>query len=293
MNKVLNIKKILVVLSVIAISFTAFPAINYVGAWAACLSCSPISSKVVEENGQIMFTLKYTNDINKITLTQADLRLDGFTANINIGISGNNRVITLSNIKNKAGSSATKRVYVSGGTAVSSDGQLANAVQTESFTIKETQQEPTDNVAPVATISGPSVSQVYAGGTVVYKITYTDNVGIKAITLNANDVRLSGFTASKNVSISGNVATITLSNIQGTVGGNKTIYVSGGTAIDAQGNLCNAVTGSAFSIVNKSVTPDNPDDGNNNNNNTNTDNNNNNTNNGKPSDWVANPNTGK
>lgn len=282
MMKVLNIKKILVVLSIVAISFAAFPAMNYVGAWAACLSCSPISSKVVEENGQIIFTLKYTNDINKITLTEADLRLDGFTANINIGISGNNRVITLSNIQNKAGSSATKRVYVSGGTAVSSDGQLANAVQTESFIIEGSQA--TDSVAPVATISGPSASQVYAGGTVVYTVTYTDNVGIKAITLNANDIRLSGFSATKNVSINGNVATITLSNIQGTVGGNKTVYVSGGTAIDAQGNLCNAVTGRAFSIITKTVvTPENTDNNDNDNN----------TDNGKPSDWVANPNTGK
>ena len=280
MNKVLNIKRILVVLSIIAISFAAFPAINYVGAWAACLSCSPISSKVVEENGQVIFTLKYTNDINIITLTEADLRLDGFTADINIGISGNNRVITLSNIKNKAGSSATKRVYVSGGTAVSSDGQLSNAVQTESFTIQGAQAK--DSVAPVATISGPSVVNVYAGGTVVYTITYTDNVGIKAITLNANDIRLSGFTATKNVSINGNVATITLSNIQGNVGGNKTIYVSGGTAIDAQGNLCNAVTGSAFSIIKKNVVQENNNkDDNKKDNNT------------KPSDWVANPNTGK
>lgn len=284
MNKVLNIKKVVVILSIIAISFTAFPAINYVGAWAACLSCSPISSKVVEENGQVIFTLKYTNDINKITLTKADLRLDGFTADINIGISGNNRVITLSNVKNKAGSSATKRVYVSGGTAVSSDGQLANAVQTESFTIEGSKQK--DSVAPVATISGPSTANVYAGGTVVYTITYTDNVSIKAITLNANDVRLSGFNATKNVSINGNVATVTLSNIQGAIGGNKTIYVSGGTAIDAEGNLCNAVTGSAFSIIKKNVAQENND-------NKKEEDNNKKEENKKPGDWVANPNTGK
>ena len=64
------------------------------------------------------------------------------------------------------------------------------------------------------------------------------------------------------------------------------MYVSGGTAIDAAFNQCNAVTGSAFSIIS-------------NQNNNNTSNVGGNaqtttTNNGsaRPADWVANPNTG-
>ena len=286
MKKLGNLKKALVVLSIAAISFTAFPAINYVGAWAACLSCSPLSTKVVEDGGQVIFTLKYTNDINTITLSEGDLRLDGFSANVNIAYSGNNRVDTLSNIHSTSGN-ATKRVYVSGGTAVSSDSQLANAVQTESFTINAPAPAYVDDVAPVATISGPSAAQVYAGGTITYTVNYSDNVGIAGITLNANDVRLDGFTANKSVAINGNTATITLSNIQGNVGGNKTIYVSGGTAFDANGNLCNAVTGSAFSIVAQN------NNNNNTNNNTKTTNNTKTNDNSKPSDWVANPNTGK
>lgn len=302
MKNLLNIKKIFVVLSVVAISLTAFPAINYVGAWAACLSNTPLSSKVVNENGSLQFTLKYTNDINKILVKPADLSLEGFTANISIqsdSSNANNKIVTLSNIQNKAGTSDKKRIRVTGGTAVSSDGRLANAITTESFTIKASTPTPTpstDNVKPVATISGPNPASVYLGGTVTYKITYTDNVGIKAINLNVNDIRLSGFTANKNVSISGNVATITLSNIQGSIGGNKRIYVTGGTAVDNNGNLCNAVTGSTFSIIQK----DNNNNNNNNNGNNNGQNNqsqdtnnNNNQNNGKPKDWVANPNTGK
>lgn len=322
MEKLRNIKKALVVLSIIAISFTAFPAINYVGAWAACLSCTPLSSKVVNDGGEIYFTLKYTNDINRITLSNSDITLDGFRANISIQYQGNNRVVVLSNIHNASGAPTDKkRVYIAEGTAYSSDDRPANAIRTESFTINvnEKPATPVDNVKPTAVISGPSASQVYAGDTVTYKITYSDNVGIRKISLTANDIRLSGFTANKSVSISGNVATITLSNIQGEVGGNKVIYVAGGTAIDDNGNMCNAVTGSAFSII-KKAEPTNPGDNNNNNNNNkpsdnnNTSNNNkpsdnnsnnnkpsdnsnnnntSNNNNGRPSDWVANPNTGK
>lgn len=296
MKKIFNVKKIFVILSVVAISLTAFSAINYVGAWAACLSNTPLSSKVVNENGSLQFTLKYTNDINTILLQPNNLALEGFTANINIksdDTNANNKIVTLTNIQNKAGTSESKRIRVAGGTAVSSDGRLANAITTETFTIRATTPTPTpsnDNVAPVATISGPNPSSVYVGGTVTYKITYTDNVGIKAINLNANDIRLSGFTANKSVSISGNVATITLSNINGNIGGNKVIYVTGGTAVDNNGNLCNAVTGSAFSIIQKN---NNNNNNSNNNNNNQPENANNNQNNGKPSDWVANPNTGK
>lgn len=232
-----------------------------------------------------MFTLKYTNDINTITLSKADLHLDGFSANVDIRYNGNNRTVILSNIHSTS-NTVQKSVYVAAGTAVSSDGKQANGIQTETFTIQAKQPEqPTDTTAPVAKISGPSASKVYAGGTVTYKITYSDNVGIHKITLNNNDITLSGFTANKNISINGNVATITLSNIQGNIGGNKKIYVAAGTAIDAQANQANGGVSSEFSIVEKN--------NNNNNNNNNNKNDNKNNNNGKASDWVANPNTGK
>ena len=296
MKKIVNLKKALVVLSIIAISFAAFPAINNVRAWSCGVIVTPLSSKTVEENGQIKFTLTYVDDVNRITLNASDLYLNGFTANIHIADAGNSRVVTLSNIHNTSGSSL-KRVRISGGTAVSSDGQLAHSTQTESFTIKASQgqEENKDTVAPVAKISGPNPSQVYIGGTVTYKVTYSENVKVQGITLNEGDIRLDGFSANKSVSISGNTATITLSNIKGNVGGNKTIYVSGGTAYDAQGNLCNGVTGSAFTLLSKDTpsNPNNPSDNPNKDTNKNNKDTNKNNNSSKPSDWVANPNTGK
>lgn len=293
MKKMLNIKKIFVIVSIIALSFTAFSTINYVNAWAACMRVSPLSSKVVDEGGEIRFTVGYSNDINQITLSNNDLGLTGFTANIDIQRNGNERVVILSNIHNSNSNANNKSIYISEGTALSSNGALANPMRTAEFSIRATTPTPTpstDDVAPVASISGPNPANVYAGGTVTYKVTYTDNVGIKAITLNANDIGLSGFTANKSVYISGNVATITLSNIQGNVGGNKFIKVTAGSAIDAQGNMCNAVTGGAFSIVQKN---NNNNNNGQNNNDKPQDTNNNNQNNGKPKDWVANPNTGK
>ncbi len=296
MKKMLNIKKIFVIVSIIALSFTAFSTINYVNAWAACMRVSPLSSKVVDEGGEIRFTVGYSNDINQITLSNNDLGLTGFTANIDIQRNGNERVVILSNIHNSNSNANNKSIYISEGTALSSNGALANPMRTAEFSIRATTPTPTpstDDVAPVASISGPNPANVYVGGTVTYKVTYTDNVGIKAITLNANDIGLSGFTANKSVSISGNVATITLSNIQGNLGGNKFIKVTAGSAIDAQGNMCNAVTGGAFSIVQKNNNNNNNNNNGQNNNDKPQDTNNNNQNNGKPKDWVANPNTGK
>ena len=105
-----NIKKIIAVFSIIALSLTVFPTVNNVNAWSACVSCSPLSSKEIDDGGQIIFTLKYTNDINQITLNANDLRLDGFSANVYIGVNGNNRVVTLTNIHST--SANAQKVYM-------------------------------------------------------------------------------------------------------------------------------------------------------------------------------------
>ena len=152
---------------------------------------------------------------------------------------------------------------------------MVNAINTVAFTIL-----PNDTVSPVLTISEPNPAQVYAGGTVTYTLTYTDNVGIRKISLKESDLGLNGFTATKKVVInSNNTATVTLSNIQGEVGGNKTLYVAGGTAIDDDFNMANAATSKAFVIAKKSTpTPADPKPAD--------------PKPEKPSDWRENPNTG-
>ena len=76
------------------------------------------------------------------------------------------------------------------------------------------------------------------------------------ITLSEKSLGLEGFTADKKVVINkDNTATVTLSNIKGEIGGNKVLRVAGGTAIDEDLNMANAVTATAFTIEQKPVEP--------------------------------------
>lgn len=63
---------------------------------------APVSVKV---DGEVVFDVEYGDDtgIDKITLKESDITLYGFTANIKISGEGNNRKITLSNIKGDLG----------------------------------------------------------------------------------------------------------------------------------------------------------------------------------------------
>ena len=291
-----NMKKTFAILSIVALGFTMNIFTNdTVDASLVTMSTSPLSTTVVEEGGSINFTLTYDGDVKSIALSEASIATKGFTSNISIKANGNNRIVTLSNIKDD-GASTENRVYITGGTAVSSDGKLSNSSKTQAFTIKD--KVAADTQAPVATITGPNPNSIYAGETVKYTITYSDNVGIASINLTNNSLKLVGFTANISISGTGNTRTVTLTNVQGTLGSGKYILVAGGTAVDKAGNLCNSLTGNKFSIVAKPVenkpvenkpvenkptenkpvenkpTENKPVEN-------------------KPSDWVANPNTGK
>ena len=242
-----SLKKILAVVALVAISMTLVPSISTVQAALPGVSITTLSSTTVKEGGSVTFTLKYFGDIRKISLQEGDIGLEGFTATKTIKANGNDRIITLSNIKSTSTVYTGKIVHIAGGTAISSDFQMVNPLNSQVFTIV-----PKDTVAPVLTISNPNPAKVYAGGTVTYTLTYTDNVGIRKISLLEGDLGLNGFTATKKVVINNdNTATVTLSNIQGEVGGNKTLYVAGGTAIDDDFNMANAVTAPAFTIIKK------------------------------------------
>lgn len=170
-------------------------------------------------------------------------------------------------------------------------------------------------------VSGPSV--ILEGQNAVFTIQYNSNV--KTVLLSEGDIILNGFTATKYISGSGNKRTVTLKNISGT-GDNKTITIAAGSAILKDGSKTKAQVSNIFKI-NKAIqntkpnngtnvsnnTPNNSNNTNNNNNNNNANNNNNNNqtnsneennqtennteqntnNNGRPDDWIPNPNTGK
>ena len=101
----------------------------------ASLSVSPLSSKTIQDKGTIIFTLRYTNDINKITLDKKDIELIGFKGDVSINNAGNSRVVTISNIKSNK-PLTYKKIHIKPGSAISSDGIKSNGITTESFTIK-------------------------------------------------------------------------------------------------------------------------------------------------------------
>ena len=247
MVKNIKLKKVFALVAIFATALTSFPMINKVEAAMPALSMSALSAASVKEGGSISFTLKYHGDIKLITLNEKSIGLDGFTATKTITANGNDRIVTLSNIKSTNNVYTGKCVRIAGGTAISSDLQMVRELNTPVFTIV-----PKDTVAPVLTISAPSVNKVYNGGTVTYTLRYSDNAGIRMITLSEKSLGLEGFTANKKVVINkDNTATVTLSNIQGEVGGNKVLRVAGGTAIDEDLNMANAVTATAFTIDKK------------------------------------------
>jgi len=229
-------------------------------------------------NGEtVTFTAKYTDNVgvSNIWLSAGSIVLNGFTANKSIQVSGNNRIITLSNIQGNAG---MKSISITGGTATDAAGNIANAATSGSFYLTQKTEAPKDTVAPVLKITGPNPSSIYNGQSVTYTAVYSDDKGIANIWLGSNSIVLNGFTANIRISGTGNSREIVLTNIQGSIGGSKTISITGGTAIDAAGNLSNAASSAAFTILKEKDVPQDPkpqDPPK------------------KPIDWIPNPNTGR
>jgi hypothetical protein len=103
-----------------------------------------------------------------------------------------------------------------------------------------------DITSPVLTITGGSTGTVQKGSTLVYTLTYTDNVAITRINLTSSDIILNGFNGNISIYKNGNIAKVTVSNIASTTNGTKFIIVKSGTAEDAQGNVANRATSDIF-----------------------------------------------
>lgn len=98
-------------------------------------------------------------------------------------------------------------------------------------------------------ISTPSSGTVQVGGTISYNVMIFNNP--TSVTLKASDIRIAGVNANISVSGSGNTRTITLSNIQGSVGSVGYIsYIAGGVAVNEMGgNVEMNVTSASFTVV--------------------------------------------
>ena len=103
-----------------------------------------------------------------------------------------------------------------------------------------------DLTTPMITVATETAS-IEPGEQIVYTVAFSDNEELGTINLTADKITLNGFTATITITGTGNVRTITLSNVQGTAG-NKTITIAAGVATDTSGNVSTAVTSEAFAL---------------------------------------------
>ncbi|MEG2348246.1 MAG: hypothetical protein RSB67_01185 [Clostridia bacterium] len=252
MIKINKMKKFFAAFSILTIVLMTIPVGNIIEAGAIALKISAPSNYNVKEKDSLSFTLTFSGDIADIDMINSDVALEGFKADIEITGTGNIRTL---NLKNVEGIGTGKRVRISGGIGISSTGAVSNAVNSALFNIVAK-----DSIAPKLVVSNPNPSQVYVGGTVSYVLTFTDNVGVIDIDMIKQDIALQGFTADVAITGSGlSARTVTLSNIQGSIGGGKYIKVSGGIALDAEGNVSNSANAPVFVIAEKPVDPVVPD----------------------------------
>lgn len=131
------------------------------------------------------------------------------------------------------------------------------------------EEEKKDETAPTMEIGELSDQVVQIGDEISFEISYKDETEMGDITLNKNDITLYGFTADIKISGDGNTKKVTLSNIQGNLGGLKWIEIKSKTAKDKAGNEVKEKGKTAiFKVIDNDTK-------------------------NKPDDWIENPNTGK
>ncbi len=130
-------------------------------------------------------------------------------------------------------------------------------------------EEKKDEVAPTIEIGKLSDDEIKLGEEISFEIQYKDETEMGEITLDKKDITCYGFSADIKISGEGNKRTVTLSNIQGHLGGLKYVKIAKGTAKDKAGNVVKDGGKTAmFKVIDNDTK-------------------------NKPDDWVENPNTGR
>ena len=260
------------------------------------------SSGTAEVGGSITYTIKIYNGATSVNLNPSDIRITGATANISVQGEGNSqRTVVLSNIQGSVGS-VVYISYIAAGIATNAaGGSLEFAGESTSFTIVATvnntpapqpqPQQPTnplppvvqptpepepeepkeepDAISPIMEIGQYNKESIKIGEEISFEIKYNDDKEMGEITLNSNDLTLYGFKADITISGEGNTRKVTLSNIQGHLGGLKYVKIASNTAKDKAGNVVSQGGNTAtFKVIDNDTK-------------------------NKPDDWIENPNTGK
>ena len=258
-------KRIIFVLLIMVLVVSTLPLGTILAGVRPSVSVSKPSASTVQNGSSVSYTVTFSN-ANSINLTGSYITLNGFTANVNVSGTGNVKTVTLSNVQGTAGN---KNITIKEGAASNENGQSLATPKSISFALVETATSTTttvptvvttpvsttsvDSVRPSISVSSPSVKSVNAGGSVSYTVTFTDNVGVSKVNLSESYITLNGFTANVNISGTGNVRTVTLSNVQGTAG-NKNIAIKAGAAEDAASNSTLATPNSISFALNQTST---------------------------------------
>ena len=242
-----SINKIISIFILISIVISNLP-IGVISAYVRpSVAVSMPSRSDVNAGESVSFTITYS-DAEEIYLSSSYVTLNGFSADVSVSGYGNSKIITLYNVQ---GTDGKKSISIKEKSAINDAGYAYATPNSYSFNLINNDR---DNVRPSISVSSPNYSQVYAGGTVVYTVSFADNNEIAKIHLSPAYITLNGFSANVSVGGSGNTRMITLSNIQGAAG-KKNISIKAGAASDAQGNLTYATSNSeSFTIVKEEST---------------------------------------
>ncbi|MEG1990158.1 MAG: hypothetical protein RR144_03460 [Clostridia bacterium] len=265
MKKLNIIKKVMSIICVLTVTVMTLPIGGFVdAAMRNCyLDISAPSVRTLKEGESVQFTLKYSGNVGQVNLVSGAIILNGFKSNIRIeriGTDTNTNAVRRITLHNIQGTGTNKSVTIAAGTGTSGTGNMSNAITSSMFTIEPKTLPPVKNDPPKLTISGPNVTSIYPGQSVTYTANYSDDKGIGSISLISGAVILNGFTANIQISGTGNSRTVTLTNVQGSEGNNKSITIAAGTATDGMGSMTNAATSSVFTIAKKPVDPIVPSD---------------------------------
>lgn len=255
----------------------------------------------VNQGDSLSYTINYSDNSGNVNvlLNSSHIRLYGFSANINISGSQNKRVVTLSNIRGNAG--GNKYIALSSGTARDNAGNNCNGVsQTSSFSINQTTNSGSsstnkpssgsnnnpskpgsnqttnslvDETKPLIKVTLSDTNTVKETESYKFTVDIEDNDSNLTILMDASTIKLEGFTADIIVNGEGNKREVELANIKGEKDVHRTIEFLEGIAIDSKGNKSENLKTDLKLIIEPK--PDNKYED------------------GRPNDWVPNPNTGK
>ena len=220
---------------------------------APIMTIGAANPKTVIVGEKVVYKIAVSDNVGiaSFNIDKSDITPKGFTADISVVKTGaTTATVTFTNVKGTAG--GNKYFVVASNIAKDAAGNGTAVMNSPAFTLEEKVVEEKDTTAPIMTIGAANPKEVYAGGTVVYKVAVSDNVAIASFNIDKSDITPKGFTADISVVKTGaTTATVTFTNVKGTVGGSKHFVIAAGVAKDAAGNRTMQMNSPAFSIKEK------------------------------------------